>query len=216
MNMIVVGCGRVGAELAYRLAQRGHEVAILDIVAAAFENLRPDFRGRTMEGDVLNRDVLVRAGIERAHGVAAVTNSDAVNGVVGHIAQAVYDVPNVVVRNYDARWRLLHEVFGLQLVSPTDWGAQRMEEMLYQQDVRSVFSAGQGEVEVYEFAAPEAWAGRTLGEMLAGCECAPVAVTRTGRALLPAADLKLWEGDVIHFSATLAGSEEVRRRIGRI
>ena len=216
MNVIVVGCGRVGAELSYRLTQRGHEVAIIDVVGTAFENLRPDFRGRTMEGDVLNREVLMRAGIERAHGLASVTNSDAVNEVVGHIAQVVYEVPNVVVRNYDARWRLLHEVFGLQVVSPTDWGAQRMEEMMYQQDVRTIFSAGNGEVEVYEFAAPAAWAGRTLGELLAGCECAPVAVTHTGRALLPSAELKLMEGDVIHFSATLAGSQEVRRRLGRI
>jgi trk system potassium uptake protein TrkA len=216
MNMIVVGCGRVGAELAYRLTQRAHEVAVVDTVGTAFENLRPDFRGRTMEGDVLNREVLLRAGIESAHGIAAVTNSDAVNAVVGHMAQVVYHVPNVVVRNYDARWRLLHEVFGLQVVSPTDWGAQRIEEMMYQQDVRTIFSAGNGEVEVYEFAAPAALTGKLLGDVLANCECAPVAVTRTGRALLPKADLKIHEGDVIHFSATLSGSEEVRRRLGRI
>lgn len=215
MDMIVVGCGRVGAELAYRLTQQGHDVAVIDHNGEAFENLRPDFRGRTLEGEVLNRDVLIRAGIERAHGLAAVTSSDPVNAVVAHIAQTVFEVPYVVVRNYDARWRLLHEVFGLQVVSPTDWGAQRIEEMMYQQDVRTIFSAGNGEVELYEFSLPDGWKGRSLGELFGKCDCVPVAVTRAGRAMLPASDLKLDEGDVVHLSATLAGIQEIRHRLGR-
>ena len=46
MNVIVVGCGRVGSELAYRLHQRGHQVTVIDQEASAFNNLPPDFRGR--------------------------------------------------------------------------------------------------------------------------------------------------------------------------
>jgi trk system potassium uptake protein TrkA len=215
MDMIVVGCGRVGAELAYRLTQQGHDVAVIDHNGQAFENLRPDFRGRTLEGEVLNRDVLIRAGIERAHGLAAVTSSDAVNAVVGHIAQTVFEVPYVVVRNYDSRWRLLHEVFGLQVVSPTGWGAQRIEEMMYQQDVRTIFSAGNGEVEIYEFTVSAANKGRMLGDLFSKCECLPIAVSRAGRAMLPGNELKLDEGDVVHLSATLIGIQEIRHRLGR-
>ena len=215
MDMIVVGCGRVGAELAYRLTQQGHDVAVIDHNGQAFENLRPDFRGRTLEGEVLNRDVLIRAGIERAHGLAAVTSSDSVNAVIGHVAETVFEVPYVVVRNYDARWRLLHEVFGLQVVSPTDWGAQRIEEMMYQQDVRTIFSAGNGEVEIYEFTVPAGWNGRMLGDLFKQCQCLPVAVSRAGRAILPADNLKLEEGDVVDLSATLDGVQEIRHRLGR-
>ena len=61
------------------------------------------------------------------------------------------------------------------MVSSTAWGAQRMEELLESGPLRTVFSAGNGEVEVYEMMVPDLWHGRTLGELLAGVECAPVA-----------------------------------------
>ena len=140
----------MGSELAFRLYQQGHQVAVIDQVGSSFENLDPEYRGRTIEGEVLSQDVLKRAGIEEADGLAAVTNSDSVNAVVGHVARDVYKVPNVVVRNYDPRWLPMHEAFGLQVVSSTAWGAQSIEELLYSPTLRAVFSAGNGEVEVYE------------------------------------------------------------------
>src|SRR5258708_38920266 len=124
--IIVVGCGRVGAELAFRLYQRGHQVAVIDQVGSSFANLDPDYRGRTIEGEVLSHDVLVRAGIEEADGLTAVTNSDSVNAVVGHMARDVYKVHNVGVRNYDPRWLPMHEAFGLQVASSTAWAAQSL------------------------------------------------------------------------------------------
>ena len=66
MKVIVVGCGRFGSELAYRLYKSGHEVAIVDAIPEAFNILPVDFRGRLIEGDALNQDVLHRAGIEHA------------------------------------------------------------------------------------------------------------------------------------------------------
>lgn len=130
-KVIVIGCGRLGAELAYRLYQQGCQVAVVDQLAGAFNNLHPDFRGRTIEGDGLNQDVLHRAGIEQADGLTAVTNSDSLNAVVAHLASTVYRVPKVVVRNYDSRWQRLHEAFDLQMISPTIWAAQRIEALLH-------------------------------------------------------------------------------------
>jgi branched-chain amino acid aminotransferase len=71
MKVIVVGCGRFGSELAYRLYKSGHEVAIVDAIPEAFNILPVDFRGRLIEGDALNQDVLHRAGIEHADALAA-------------------------------------------------------------------------------------------------------------------------------------------------
>jgi trk system potassium uptake protein TrkA len=214
--IIVVGCGRVGAELASRLHQRGHQVAVIDQVGSSFANLDPDYRGRTIEGEVLSQDVLTRAGIEEADGLTAVTNSDSVNAVVGHMAREVYHVSNVVVRNYDPRWLPMYEAFGLQVVSSTAWGAQRIEELLYQPLGRAVFSAGNGEVEIYELVAPEAWSGRDVGSLLSGTEAMAVAVTRAGRAMLPTPDLALGTGDILHVSATLPGIEALRERAAPI
>jgi trk system potassium uptake protein TrkA len=215
MNIIVVGCGRVGAELARRLYEHGHQVAVIDQVAAAFDNLAPNFRGRTVEGEVLNQDVLRRAGIEQADGVAAVTNSDSLNAVVAHLARTLYHVPTVVVRNYDPNWRPLQEAFGLQVVSSASWGAQRLETLLYHGELRPVFSAGNGEVEVYEVVVPGSWQGHKLAELLPGGSCLPAALTRTGQAFLPSPDTRLEEGDMVHVSATLEGIDLVRKRLAQ-
>jgi trk system potassium uptake protein TrkA len=212
MNVIVVGCGRLGSDLAYRLSQRPDtQVVVVDMDKDAFNKLPNDYGGRIVEGDALAQDVLVRAGIDKADALAAATDSDALNLVVGHVARTFYDVPVVVARNFDPRTRGLFEVFGLQVVSATSWGAQRLEEMLHHADLRAVFSAGNGEVEVYEFTVPTFWDGHTLGELINGYEVVPTSMSRAGRAFLPTAESVLQAGDIVHVSATMVGIESMRQ-----
>jgi len=206
MNFIIVGCGRVGAELAYHLFRGGHQVVIVDTDRAAFNRLHPDFRGRTLEGEGLAESVLERAGIREADGLAAVTNSDTLNAVVAHTAIQFYNVPNVVARNYDPNLRGVIEAFGLQTVGSTYWGAQRVEELLMNPLQKAVYSAGNGEVEVYEVLIPESWNERTLGELLNSLkQCYPVALSRAGRASLPEMSTQLKTGDVLNISSTFEG-----------
>ncbi len=216
MNVIVVGCGRVGSELAYNLYKRGQKVVVLDRDPDAFKNLPADFRGRTLAGEVLSKELLLRAGIETADALAAVTPVDAVNAVIAHTARAVWGVKNIVVRDYEPSKRDLHEAFGYQLVSPSVWGAQRIEEMLGGRSLRTVFSAGNGEVEIYEFTVPTAWHGKHLTEVLYNGHCQAVAVTRAGRAMLPSPSLPLQTGDVIHVSATQEGIEGLHKRLHEV
>jgi trk system potassium uptake protein len=216
MNVIVVGCGRVGSELAYNLYKRGHKVIVLDRDPDAFKNLPADFRGRTLAGEVLSKELLLRAGVETADALAAVTPVDSVNAVLAHTAKTVWGVKNIVVRDYEPTKRGLHEAFGYQLVSPSVWGAQRVEEMLGGGTLRTVFSAGNGEVEVYEFTVPKAWNGKHLTEVLYNGNCQPVSVSRAGRAMLPSPSLPLQTGDVIHLSATQEGIEGLRKRLTEV
>lgn len=213
MKVVIVGCGRMGVELATRLFERGHEVSVIDSNEAAFAKLPPEFAGRINQGEAINREVLHRAGIESADAVAAVTDSDVLNGVVGHLARSFYNINNVVVRNTDPRYRSVLEGYGLQVISALSWGAQRIEEMLYHGEVRTVFSAGNGEVEIYEITVPPFGQGHTLGEYLGQGEYVAVSITRAGRAVLPAAEMRLEQGDVIHISATLEGVQSLRSKI---
>jgi trk system potassium uptake protein TrkA len=215
MKIVVVGCGRFGAELAFRLHAKGHQVVVIDQNDASFDNLHPDYAGRTLVGDVLAEDVLRRAGIEAADCLAAVTNSDAVNAVVGHLARTIYGINDVVVRSYSPTWMPMHDAFGFQVVSSTTWGAQRVEQLLTHAFGCGVLSTGHGEVEVYEFHVPEAWDRTPLAELMAGEDCLPVALTRAGRATLPEPGTVLEVGDVLHLSATLVGVESLRRRLER-
>jgi len=211
MKVVVVGCGRVGGDLAYRLFQRGHHVIVVDQSPVAFQNLPEDFRGRFVEGNALNQDVLHRAGIEDADAIAAVTSSDPLNAVIGFLAKSEYHIPSVAVRNYDSRWRPLHEMFGLQMVSPASWGAQRIEELIYGSEAHTVFSSGNGEVELYEFIIGQRLAGKRLADLKLSEECIPVSITHAGRSNLPEAASLLQEGDVVLVAATLEGSQQLQK-----
>ncbi len=82
MQSIIIGCGRVGAGLAQSLSQRGQVVMVVDHEATAFERLGTGFKGQTLLGAGLDRDVLRQAGIERTDGLAVVTGSDDTNVVI--------------------------------------------------------------------------------------------------------------------------------------
>ncbi|NOT02965.1 MAG: TrkA family potassium uptake protein [Anaerolineales bacterium] len=216
MNFIVIGCGRVGAELSYRLYKNGHHVVVLDSNKDAFNRIHSDFHGRTVEGEALSADTLKRAGLEHADGVAVVTNSDTMNAVIGHTIRIHYpEVKQVLVRNYDPAMREMLEAFGLQIVSSTAWGAERLQELLIDPSFRAVFSAGNGEVELYEMYIPQNWDGRIVSALLDGCKNNVVvaALTRAGRAELPSPDSVLKSGDVLTVSTTLEGVTTLRSRL---
>lgn len=216
MNFIIVGCGRVGAELCYHLFKSGHNIVVVDVKKEAFNRLHPDFRGRTLEGEGLAESVLERAGIREANGLAAVTNSDTLNAVVAHTAREIYNTPVVVARNYDPNLRSIIEAFGLQTVGSTYWGAQRVEELLMNPTQKMVYSAGNGEVEVYEVRIPEEWNGKTLGELLSPLkDCIPVAIARAGRSSLPDLSAALKAGDLLNVSSTFEGIGALTGRLSK-
>jgi len=214
MNFFVIGCGRVGSELAFRLYRKGHTVVVIDRNREALKTLSPEFRGRIIEGDVLAEQMLERAGIAEADGLACVTNSDALNAVVGHMARRIYNVPTVVTRNYDPVMLPVLEAFGCNVVSSTSWGAQRIQELMLEPFFRTVFSAGNGEVEIYEMPIPASWDGKPLGDLLRNSpDCLPAALTRAGRALLPDSDTTLQTGDLLNISATFDGIKALRAHL---
>lgn len=215
MNFIVVGCGRFGSELAFRLFQNGHQVVVVDNEQKSFNRLHPDFRGRTVVGEALAADTLSRADVANADGVAVVTNQDTLNAVIGHSVRVHHpSVKQVIVRNYDPSMREMLEAFGLQLVSSTAWGAERVMELMIDPSFRAVFSAGNGEVEMYEMFISDKSNGMSVAELLKGCEeIVSVALTRAGRAQLPIATTTLQKGDVLTVSATLEGVKALRAKL---
>jgi trk system potassium uptake protein TrkA len=133
--------------------------------------------------------------------------------VIAHIGHSIYGIPNVVMRNNDPDWRKYHEAFGVQIVSSAGWGAQRIEELLNPAAMPIVFSAGNGEVEIYEFMVPERWDGSTVADLLPASDCVPVALTQAGRSTLPAREARLEAGDILHFAATMEGIDALRARL---
>jgi trk system potassium uptake protein TrkA len=130
MNIIILGCGRVGALLAANLDAKGHDITVIDQNAASFERLPATFQGRTVLGSGTDMDVQRRAGIEQADAFVACTPGDNRNIAASEIAREIFHVPKVVARiNDPLREKVFHEL-GLETVCPTLLGADLVREAL--------------------------------------------------------------------------------------
>jgi trk system potassium uptake protein len=212
MKVIVVGCGRVGAELALSL-QHDHLVTVIDPDPRAFDRLGSSFSGRAVQGEGLDRNALVRAGIQSADALAAVTDSDNVNVIVARVAHEIFHIPHVATRVYNPRRLPIYERLNLQTVASSSWGAHRLEQLLVHPSLQSLVSAGNGEVQIYEVIIPEEWVGRKLADLIPA-ECAiAVSLIRAGKGLLPYPDMILETEDVLQVSATAEGLNMLRERL---
>ncbi len=119
MKVIIMGCGRVGAQLATELDAEGHEVTVLDLDDYSFRKLPPGFKGTALMGSGLDDDLLKKAGIEEADVFIAVTQGDNRNVMACQIAKHIYHVPKVVCRIYDPIREEMYRSLGLRTVSPT-------------------------------------------------------------------------------------------------
>ena len=138
MNVVILGCGRVGATLAMNMDRAGHNVTIIDASNDAFQRLEPDFRGERIVGNGVDEEILRRAGLEHAHAFAAVTNGDNRNIMASQIAKEIFHVKQVVCRIYDPRRQSTYEKLGLESICPTLVGADMLLAALNGKRVRQV------------------------------------------------------------------------------
>jgi len=130
MRVVIMGCGRVGAQLAALLDSEGHQVTVLDVNSGSFSRLVPTFKGTALLGDGTDEDSLRKAGIEEADAFVAVTQGDNRNVMAAQIAKHIFNVPKVLCRIYDPLREELYETLGLDAISPTTVLAQLLKEKL--------------------------------------------------------------------------------------
>ena len=130
MNIVIMGCGRVGAQLAELLEADGHSVTVLDTDAYSFRRLPTNFSGTALIGNGLDQEVLKKAGIEKADAFVAVTQGDNRNVMASQIAKHIFNVPKVTCRIYDPLRQDLYQTLGLDGISPTTIFAHILKEKL--------------------------------------------------------------------------------------
>jgi trk system potassium uptake protein len=211
MKIIIIGCGRTGAGLARTLGLGGHAVTVVDPDPASFERLGPSFKGQSLAGVGFDRDVLVRAGIERADALAAVTASDEVNVVTARVARQMFKVPRVVAHLYDPRKAEIYKRLGLQTVTPITWGINRIADMLCYSGLDTVASLGNGAVDIVDAEVPRLLAGRPVADVTVHGEINVGAITRRGQTFLPSPDTIFQEGDLAHFVLLAASADRLRQ-----
>lgn len=130
MNVIIMGCGRVGAQLAGTLDAEGHKVTIMDVEPYSFRRLPPAFSGLAMVGNGLEEEALKKAGIEEADVFVTVTQGDNRNVMACQIAKHIYHVPKVVSRIYDPIREEMYRNLGIESVSPTKVMAELLKDRI--------------------------------------------------------------------------------------
>jgi trk/ktr system potassium uptake protein len=214
MKIIVMGCGRVGGMVARLMSDEGHEVVAIDYDPSALERLGPAFKGRKVKGVGFDRSVLIEAGIQQADAFAATSSSDNVNIVAARIARNVFRVPRVVARLYDPRRAEIYRRLGLLTISSTDWGAERIRELLTHSEFDAVMTFGNGEVSLLEVEVPSQLVGRVVKNLNIGGEIGVVAITRQGQAFIPLMGTDFRSGDHLHIVVESSAMERLKTLLG--
>lgn len=214
MRMIIVGCGRNGAGLAQTLSKMGHAVTVIDSVASTFKALGPSFKGETVEGIGFDRDVLLKAKIDQTDALAAFTSSDESNAVIARIAREIYHVPKVVARLYDREKAEIYKHLGVQTLSSTTWGIKRAADLLCYSPLNTVFSVGNGDVDIVEIEVPLLMVGHKVSELTVSGEIHMVAIARGNKTILPTMGTVLQKGDMLYIAAAVASSGRLKRLFG--
>ena len=217
MHVVVVGCGRVGSELAVAAEKGGHSVSVIDKSRNSLQRLPVGFRGKAVLGFGFDRNHLEQAGIREAGALAAVTNGDNSNVLTARIARETYEIPNVVARIYDPRRAVIYQRLGIATVATVAWTTDQVIRRLFPDEAATEWTDATGTVTLVERALPGAWAGRRLGELEDGARFRVLSLTRGGSARLCAPDMVGQEGDIIHLAVRREALEALQARLdGRV
>lgn len=212
-HVVIVGCGRVGAGLARRLATEGMTVAIIDKRKESFRRLPAGLDVQRVVGIGFDRDVLRDAGIERASSLAAVTNGDNSNIVIARVARERFQVPRVVARIYDPRRAAVYERLGIPTVATVERTIEHVLRRMMPDAGGVAWVDPSARVALVERDLPAAMAGRPLHELEEAGVSRVMTVRRLGVALLPSPDLIGQEGDVVHIAVASDHLDHLDRRL---
>ncbi len=214
MHIVVVGCGRVGSELAGNLERLGHSVSIIDKNPSAFRRLPESFTGQRIVGFGFDRDDLIEAGIEQAGAVAAVTSGDNSNILSARIARENFGIERVAARIYDPRRAVIYQRLGIPTVATVSWTTDQVLRRLLPTDEQPhEWLDPSGKVCLIDLPLPAGWAGRKLSPLSEPGMFWLVAITRLGTAQVTRPDAIGQEGDILHFAADVSALDTVRTRL---
>lgn len=138
---IIIGCGRLGANLANTLSDAGRNVLIMDQSNDSFRRLSSGFGGLSVVGDGTDFDALQEAGIGNASVVVAVTNNDNTNIMVAQIARDIFHVEHVIARLYDPERECVYREFNIDTICPAVLSAKEIDKFLGNADNNHLYEA---------------------------------------------------------------------------
>lgn len=211
VHIIVGGCGRLGSEIADRLADEpDNDVVVIDIDVLAFDRLGSAFNGETVTGNVTDRDVLEQAGISNADGLIAVTRLDNANLMAVEIAYHLYEVPRAVARLFNPDREQVYRKLGIRYVSGTGVLAKLFLNEFSEGSFPHHVQFPHGDVGIVDLEVGHGGHGVTVEEFEVEGRLRAAAVRRGARVFVPHPEDRLERGDVV----TAAARRGVQSKVG--
>lgn len=210
LNIIIVGCGKVGITLIEQLCKEGHDITIIDKSPSKIQTLTNLYDVMGIVGNGASYSVQMDAGIESTDLIIAVTDSDELNLLCCTVARRVGDcaaIARVRTPDYSKEVGYLREKLGLaMIINPELEAAKEAARILYLPTALEVNSFAHGQAEMVKFRIPE---GNLLDGMVISRLSSSVtnkvlicAIERDGEVHIPSGDFIVKNGDIISFVAS--------------
>ena len=222
LNIIIVGCGKVGRALVEQLSKAGHYITIIDKNPEKIQSLTNLYDIMGIVGNGASYSVQMEAGIEDADLIISVTDSDELNLLCCTVAKQVGDcsaIARVRTPDYSKEVSYLRDKLGLaMIINPELEAAKEAARILYLPTALEINSFAHGQAELIKIKVPE---GNTIDGMTIahlGRKIAPniliCAVERDGEVTIPAGDFTIQRGDIISFAASRKVAKQFLEDIG--
>jgi len=211
MHVIIVGCGRVGSELAKLLSGEGHDVVVIDKSRESFSRLGDSFNGMTMVGNGFDLALLRQVGIEKADAFCAVANGDNTNLISAQVAKKIFRVPKVFARIYDPQRAHIYAALGLDIIS----GTMLFSAMLRDKIIESRFSSyliESKDLGVIEIEIKDSLVGKTIQDINIPGDFIVVALRRMQGVIIPEPKTILINKDILMGVVKVSSLKEVREK----
>lgn len=209
MNVIVVGCGRVGSQLATLLSVDGHNVTVIDVDGDSFRRLGNAFNGVTIRGLGFDEDVLEEAGVRECDAFAAVTNLDNTNLMAAEVARKIFGVPHVVARLYNPQRERTYQQLDLDYVCGTTLVAESLLDKIQSGHGHHIDTFGDIEVVVFKLAGH--MVGHKVSEIDIEGRIMVAIIARGKRTFIPHPDTVLEAGDVLRVAVKEEAVGQLKR-----
>jgi trk system potassium uptake protein len=220
MRVVVTGGGAIGRHLSFDLAQRGHEVTLVEQNKATVDTLREEMpEVKVLLGDACEPWVLEDAELSAADVVVAATGDDEDNIVVANLAKFEFEVPRVVARVKNALNTWLYEPdIGVDVVvSAPHTIAEMIEEQVVVGDVVQLLRLPEGQGAIVETTVPEhsQLVGRSVAETVWPPGCVAVALVRSSQIVPALTATRLDAGDRLICLTDVAQAEALHHLVAQ-
>lgn len=210
MDIIIVGCGKVGSSLAEVLSTREHNVTVIDTREAIISSLTNDFDVMGIVGNCLQTSILEEAGVDKTNIFIATTDSDEVNILSCLIAKkmkARHCVARVRNPEFNKQLVFMREELGISMmINPDYTAANEIAKMLRYPTAIKIESFAKGRIDLAEIRISEGSIlnNTALFELSRKLKLDVLicAVQRGDELVIPKGDFVLQTGDKIHMTAS--------------